>query len=437
MSRYEFDKLISVTVESSNKPLPGEKRRSSYNFETDGLTKGLRFLWRCPPGVSFSVMEENPYGEDFCHAENISDGSITDFIYCKDAYIADPIANAPFDVEIIPIAYDNYSSWIQDGVDPNKKIGEIALPGTHDSAAVDRCALDIWGCQKMPISVQLESGIRLLDIRLKAQKENGLYRFKTCHGDMGLGSSLNVFGEFEDVISVCDNFLRLNPGEFIIMSVKIDDYSKNKTAEVHSCLDSFMRQYTIFIEFKNYTVADAKGHIVVMDRYSERNSKSTWGVAWGSIWPFNDTVSTYIPKIESYVHIQDHYKCKGSDEKIQSVKSAINEAMGGFPDYVINFCSGFRQPYRKLYDINARALDYIGKHVKKNSIEFETKQGYQCKLGWFFMDYPETVLKCINHGYECTASAISAIVDSNYSTHQLYEYEVSSYSGSVVKIDEL
>src|ERR1700722_19909498 len=107
-------------------------------------------------------------------------------------------------------------------------ISELSIPGTHNSAAINTTRPTLWACQSHSITEQLKRGIRLLDIRLKPKpRSTNDFEFKTCHGRLGLFGA-NEFQSFDEVQKECIDFLRENPGETIIMIVKIDDWRRTR-----------------------------------------------------------------------------------------------------------------------------------------------------------------------------------------------------------------
>ena len=96
-------------------------------------------------------------------------------------------------------------SELQDDI----KIKELALLGTHNSAAYDH-KIPFVTCQALPVKRQLESGIRLFDIRFRQTKS----KFALHHGSAYLSQ---MFG---DIIIDVLRFLEENPKELVFLRVK-------------------------------------------------------------------------------------------------------------------------------------------------------------------------------------------------------------------------
>jgi 1-phosphatidylinositol phosphodiesterase len=108
------------------------------------------------------------------------------------------------------------ANWMS-SVDGSKRVSELSIPGTHDSASryIDPTEhhLDLsprLTTQTAGIREQLDSGIRFLDIRV-GYTDNA---FKLYHEDVYLNLA---FGPVRDV---CKDFLDAHPGETIILSLK-------------------------------------------------------------------------------------------------------------------------------------------------------------------------------------------------------------------------
>jgi hypothetical protein len=122
-------------------------------------------------------------------------------------------------------------SWMANFHD-STQIGDINIPGTHDSAAITTTLGTPYACHDLSITEQLKYGIRLLDIRLKVAKDdNSDINFVTCHGKIGSKIGLNEFQTFPSLLDECKNFLKRNLTEVIIMSIKIDDWSSYKEGD--------------------------------------------------------------------------------------------------------------------------------------------------------------------------------------------------------------
>ena len=89
-------------------------------------------------------------------------------------------------------------------VDGNKRISELSIPGTHDTMSIKSGA--IWQNQTMSLAQQLESGLRVFDMRTR-HIDN---KFRMHHGIIAQDTY------FDDVLKDIDAFLTAHPNEAVI-----------------------------------------------------------------------------------------------------------------------------------------------------------------------------------------------------------------------------
>ena len=99
-------------------------------------------------------------------------------------------------------------------------LSQLNIAGTHDSATAYVSMENAARCQDKTIKEQLNMGIRLLDIRLtkKGDEFYLVHAFADCFSDKEKSERLS----FGQVLSDCKNFLKDNPGETVILSIKHD-----------------------------------------------------------------------------------------------------------------------------------------------------------------------------------------------------------------------
>lgn len=150
-------------------------------------------------------------------------------------------------------------------------LSQLNILGSHDSATAFVSMEKITRCQSLDILSQLKIGVRLLDIRLYKKGRE----FYLCHSlaDCFKSQDKKEKLTFEDVLGTVKAFLKENPDETVIMSVKQD--RGLKTA------DFFTAFYKKYIEnekdlwyLKNAVpkVKDCKGKIVLMRRCKRQRS---------------------------------------------------------------------------------------------------------------------------------------------------------------------
>jgi len=119
-------------------------------------------------------------------------------------------------------------------------LGKLNLPGTHDTAAIDRnlspsdaegsVSSDAWDCQNLSIREQLEQGVRMLDIRIQLlsylkSSDGDIERVElyTCHGDFGVGMNFNRYQSLESAFEEITGFLADHKTETVVVLIKIDE----------------------------------------------------------------------------------------------------------------------------------------------------------------------------------------------------------------------
>ncbi|KAL4506036.1 hypothetical protein ABPG72_013797 [Tetrahymena utriculariae] len=111
--------------------------------------------------------------------------------------------------------FNSTQNWMQ-SLSDDICVSEINLVGTHDSLSLfPYYGLQVSVCQRWILLDQLNSGIRLLDIRVKEDLDGKLplhhsQSFQHCYLE-------------KDVIDVIDQFLIKNPSEFVILMIRIED----------------------------------------------------------------------------------------------------------------------------------------------------------------------------------------------------------------------
>lgn len=147
----------------------------------------------------------------------------------------------------------------------NVYLSEINIPGTHDSCTAYCSMENMCRCQSMTVREQLSAGIRLFDIRLGAKSDDFflVHSLATCYSDKEKQRVLY----FEEVLKYFREFLKENPEETLIVSIKQDRGIMNRWF--------FPRFYGKYIkgnedewclENENLTLSECRGKMVLMRR---------------------------------------------------------------------------------------------------------------------------------------------------------------------------
>ncbi|HDL8276789.1 TPA: phosphatidylinositol-specific phospholipase C domain-containing protein, partial [Yersinia enterocolitica] len=121
----------------------------------------------------------------------------------------------------------NMRNWMSHLSD-TQLLSQISIPGTHDSASFRS---NVFGAgftqtQSWNIRKQLDQGVRFLDARCRLINNV----FTMHHGAVFLKQ------QFGDFITTCIDFVKRNPSEFIILSVKQEHTVENSTKSFHKVM---------------------------------------------------------------------------------------------------------------------------------------------------------------------------------------------------------
>ncbi|SCZ51531.1 MULTISPECIES: phosphatidylinositol-specific phospholipase C [Photorhabdus] len=199
------------------------------------------------------------------------------------------------------------NAWMGQLHDDNRLLSHITIPGTHESCA-HRNISGLAKCQDLSVSDQLQLGIRYLDIRCHAETNNrgfvidgykDRWIFEMHHG------IINEYIVFDKVVIDCQNFLKANPSETILMSIK-----QEQSTEPDELFNAIFKHYKdkyspLFHDDSQIPkLGDVRGKIVVISR-----NKGLPGIAWTSI------------------DIEDHYDDPGKEEKYHFVVAHLEKAL--------------------------------------------------------------------------------------------------------------
>jgi 1-phosphatidylinositol phosphodiesterase len=220
---------------------------------------------------------------------------------------------------------------------PNStKLSDLSIPGTHDSGASSdyirfyNPAQPFANAQNTTIEEQLSYGVRYFDIRVGEMGSWWNRSFSIVHGAIGYRITL------PEVIGKMKAFLNANPGEVIIMSLKIDNASGDKYERIRNhCRDALVNnQYYTgrtgskrLINDINGTTPSihqlgwARGQIIIMDRGGFGPNKNRIGIN-ASGWANNTTNDL----VGNYVRVQDRYSNPTTSEKLNYISNMRNIA---------------------------------------------------------------------------------------------------------------
>lgn len=201
------------------------------------------------------------------------------------------------------------------------KITQLSIPGTHDSGAT-HSIFDVAGkCQDVSIKEQLAIGVRFLDLRLQMNNN----QFDIVHSFVK--QNLAFKGVLKDITS----FIKQNPSEFIIISIKKEEESVNSSLGFEELLLQELLPYSDLICLDGAlpnTLGEARGKIYILSRYS-----ATVGIPAYSGW--KDDGSCVIGNI----YVQDNYSVPNAEDKKKSITEAFEFSSNNTDFLTLNFTS--------------------------------------------------------------------------------------------------
>lgn len=247
------------------------------------------------------------------------------------------------------------NDWMKN-VDGNKYLSQLSIPGTHDSGALYEPVYGTAKCQELSIDEQLKAGTRFLDIRCRIIDD----AFTIHHGFVY--QHLN----FDDVINSCSEFLRNNPSETIIMSVKEEYEAENSTKSFEEIFDSYINKNRElwYLNDSIPTLGEVRGKIVLVRRFVSNTKKGIDASSWKDNTTFDINNS-------SNLTIQDCYKVGDTSEKWKEMTSLYEKASTRDDNCLyINYGSGYKSilgipNIRKVKSyINPKIVKYFDENSK-------------------------------------------------------------------------
>jgi 1-phosphatidylinositol phosphodiesterase len=251
----------------------------------------------------------------------------------------------------------NLNNWMS-RLDSHKSLEQISLPGTHDS-----CAL--YGgfaaeTQTRSLMNQMNAGVRFLDIRCRHSESH----FSIFHG--------SVYQEigFQKVLDQCYEFLRANPSETLVMSVK-------KEGDGERPIGTFQQQFEAYIaNTKNFwflenrfpKLSEVKGKIVLLRRFNKDSSSGELGLDAKSDWKDDATFAMNLYSPLDTMEVQDQYSTNNAEKKWNWIRSLLDRAKSDCPERLfLNFSSAtdtkgvdfIPNPEKMANQINPKLIEYF------------------------------------------------------------------------------
>lgn len=258
-------------------------------------------------------------------------------------------------------------------------ISQLNIIGTHDSATAYVDMENTARCQAKTIEEQLKIGVRLLDIRLSKSADNFylVHALADCYCDENKKKRMT----FDEVLTLCKDFLNRNPQEFLILSVKQDRGIMSK--------GFFPRFYDRYIKGDEAfwylggsvpTVGECKGKIVLMRRCKVKKAykkKVDCGLDF-SFWKDQaKNKMTALPvklNDDTTALVQDRYSLK-KEEKWQCCKAYLDAAQTNKNALAVHFISTSSKTDGSLVG--------TAEYINRKFMSYELKKG----SGWILCDF--------------------------------------------------
>ena len=250
----------------------------------------------------------------------------------------------------------SYASWMKK-LDDSTSLRNVNMPGSHDTMALYSIA-DLAGqCQTLPLKDQLNLGVRFLDIRLKEDHN----KLKAVHGFVDQRAS------FDYVTATIESFIKDNPSEMIIMSVKEEADASSSDISFEDSLKQYLTSNIYYLNKElPSTLGEARGKVILLSRYSG----ASIGIPAYDGW--KDSCSFTLP---NDIYVQDTYKISSTSTKKDEIVKCFNEEGHSLK---INFLSayksgGFPPSYApsSANDINPWINGEIGKYTDRGIVLYD------------------------------------------------------------------
>ncbi|WP_029535779.1 phosphatidylinositol-specific phospholipase C [Saccharopolyspora spinosa] len=269
------------------------------------------------------------------------------------------------------------------GLPDDASLAQLSIPGTHQTLSLHGGSLtqtqENHGDSAETLAVQLQSGIRAIDIRVRRYDD----LFTLHHGPFYQNAN------FSDVLRKAGEFLAAHPGETVLMRLKAEC-----TGEVRSCTDENSQLDTaqILDWYRDNdpngkylhdpaggempTLGQVRGKIVLASLqgahgalYEGRGLGQFNGESWGEYVQDEYNVPTLFDVDDKWFKVRDHLdKTVAADPGRMFLNFSSGSSPGAFPNAVACGAAGFR-------GVN----DYALEHLTGNDLP---------RTGVIMMDFP-------------------------------------------------
>ena len=276
-------------------------------------------------------------------------------------------------------------------------LSTVNLAGTHDSATAYVAMEKMSRCQSLTIKEQLSIGVRLFDIRLNRKGGDFflIHSLADCFEDEEKTKKLT----FDTLIELFYTFLRENPRETLVLSIKQD-----RGIQSRSFFTAFFNKYIKDNEEKWYLgnsnplLSQCRGRLVLMRRCKRKSSFRSSGNCGLDFSRWKDQASKRKYHPERLIlregltaMIQDRYGLSYENKWEKCARPFLSSCRTSETEFAVHFIStAYRENGADLKkgadEINGRLKEYP---LRKNN-------------GWILVDFAdkEIIDKIMNSNTE-------------------------------------
>ena len=285
-------------------------------------------------------------------------------------------------------------NWMRH-LNPNLKLSEITIPGTHCSATYNfDDSMNHLKHQNYTLLEQLHDGIRYLDIQLACTHPED-YSLSVIH------DRYHCQINFEQVLLTCKNFLKRNPTEIICIQIvqretKFFNFKRNFMHHLETFLTEDGKTYFYECD-RNTTISELRGKIVF---FNHCTAISEIGI------PCQAGLYEYSNPLDQKFRIlplQYHTETAG---QITAIKKLIDEATTNNNDtlYISYNCIQTHSEKETPYDLAwGNGLTHYPVMNKSLMVILENLPNHPARLGVILLDYYRNMDK---NGFNLTKTLI-------------------------------
>lgn len=249
------------------------------------------------------------------------------------------------------------STWLA-AIPDETPVASLSIPGAHDAATytINTAFVDVFArTQAMTISDQLLYGVRAFDLRPALVND----KLEIYHDKYDTNVS------FADAIDAILGFIDRYPTEFAIVlirhEVEADDNAAAWSSAMYGLLSALPENRVVRDFSPGMTLGQVRGRILFISRNVYENGPiGAYVTGWYSGKDIRKQKSAKIN--DGALWVQDFYDPDGKDEKLQAIKTMLDEfAAGTAPGtWCINHTSGYTPGIFKAPDYGENAQNVNG-----------------------------------------------------------------------------